>query len=62
MRTKWESWQAWQSESIVTQPSVKPYADVSCWRHKRHLKTVMLKPCPAGHMWPAKQFSLERKL
>jgi len=34
MRTKWESSQAWLSESIVTQPWVKPHADADCWRHK----------------------------
>jgi len=31
MRTKWESSQAWLSESIVTQPSVKPHAGADCW-------------------------------
>jgi len=41
MRTKWESAQAWLSESIVTQPSVKPRAGAGCWRHKRRLKTSL---------------------
>jgi len=41
MRTKWESSQAWLSESIVTQPSVKPHAGGGCWRHKRRLKTSL---------------------
>jgi len=41
MRTKWESSQAWLSESIVTQPSVKPYAGAGCWRHKWRLKTSL---------------------
>ena len=35
MRTKSESSQAWLSESIVTQPSVKAHAKAGCWRHKR---------------------------
>jgi len=41
MRTKWESSQAWLSESTVTQPWVKPYAGACCWRHKRRLKTSL---------------------
>jgi len=41
MRTKWESSQDWPSESIVTQPSVKPHAGADCWRHKRRFKTSL---------------------
>jgi len=41
MTTKWEISQAWLSESIVTQPSVKPHASAGCWRHKRRLKTSL---------------------
>jgi len=41
MRTKWEILQAWLSESIVTQPWVKPHAGAGCWRHKRRLKTSL---------------------
>jgi len=37
MTTKRESSQAWLSERIVTQPSVKPHAGAGCWRHKRRL-------------------------
>jgi len=52
MRTKWESSQAWLSESIVTQPPVKPHAGASCWRPKRRLQSVTkVCNCPLCELW-----------
>ena len=42
MRTKKESSQALLSESIVTQPSVKPHAGAGHWKYKRRLNTSVM--------------------
>jgi len=44
MRTKWKSSQLLLSESIVTQPWVKPHAGTGCWRHKCYRQVL-----PQGH-------------
>jgi len=36
-----ESSQPWLSESIATQPSVKPHAIADCWRQKLRLETSL---------------------
>jgi len=41
MRRKWKSSQPWLSESIVTQPWVKPHTGTGCWRHKRRFETSL---------------------
>jgi len=41
MRAKSQSSQPWLPESIVTQPSVKPYVGADCWRQKLRLKTSL---------------------
>jgi len=41
MTGKWESSQPWLSESVVTQPWVKPQAGAYCWRLKLRLETSL---------------------
>jgi len=51
MRTKWESLQAWLSESIVTQRWVKPHAGTGCWKHKRYLNVTKVRNCSLCEPW-----------